>query len=67
VGGSIAPALAGIIAAALGAGAPYWIGCAGLLIAAGILFAGRRHLAPIDAHLTEDSYDEAMALTAADS
>jgi len=67
VGGSIAPALAGIIAAALGSGAPYWVGCAGLLVAVGILFAGRRHLAPIDTHLVEESYDEAMALTAADS
>ena len=67
VGGSIAPALAGVIAAALGAGAPYWIGCAGLLVAVVILFVGRRHLAPIDAHLVEENYDEALALTAADS
>ena len=67
VGGSIAPALAGIIATAFGAGAPYWIGCAGLLVAVGILFAGRRHLAPIDAHLDEGTYDEALALTASDS
>jgi MFS transporter, ACDE family, multidrug resistance protein len=67
VGGSVAPALAGIIAAAMGAAAPYWIGCAGLLIAAGILGVGRRHLAPIDSALVEESYDEAMALTAADS
>ncbi len=67
VGGSIAPALAGVIAAALGSAAPYWVGCAGLLIAVGILFAGRRHLAPIDAHLVEATYDEALALTVADS
>jgi len=67
VGGSIAPALAGVIAAALGSGAPYWVGCAGLLVAVGILFAGRRHLAPIDSHLAEENYDQAMALTAADS
>ncbi|HET9647795.1 MAG TPA: MFS transporter [Microlunatus sp.] len=67
VGGSIAPALAGIIAAALGAGAPYWIGCAGLLVSMGIIVAGRRHLARIDEHLTEESVDEALALTAADS
>ena len=44
VGGAAAPALAGVIAGALGYGAPYWIGCAGLLIAAGVLFVGRAHL-----------------------
>jgi hypothetical protein len=31
------------------------------------LGVGRRHLAPIDSALVEESYDEAMALTAADS
>lgn len=66
VGGSIAPALAGVIAAVLGSGAPYWVGCAGLLVAAGILFTGRRHLAPIDQHRVEERLDEAMALTAGD-
>ena len=50
VGGAAAPALAGVIATALGYGAPYWIGCAGLLIAAGVLFVGRAHLARIDSH-----------------
>ena len=39
----------------------------GILLAVGILIAGRRHLAPIDTHLTEETYDEALALTAADS
>ena len=67
VGGAAAPALAGVIAAALGYGAPYWIGCAGLLIAIGILVTGRNHLARIDTHLAEEPADEALALTAADA
>ena len=67
VGGAAAPALAGVIAAVMGYGAPYWIGCAGLLIAAGILWAGRTHLARIDHHREEAPADEALALTAADS
>lgn len=67
VGGAAAPALAGVIATALGYGAPYWIGCAGLLAAIAILVAGRAHLAPIDSQLRETPVDEALALTAADA
>jgi len=67
VGGAVAPALAGVIAAALGSGAPYWVGCAGLLIAVAILWIGRGQLARIDTHLTEEPSDEALALTAADA
>jgi hypothetical protein len=67
VGGAAAPALAGVIAGSLGYGAPYWIGCAGLLIAAGVLFVGRAHLARIDHHREEARADEALALTAADA
>ena len=67
VGGAAAPALAGVIATALGYGAPYWIGCAGLLIAIAVLAVGRRHLAAIDTHLSEAPVDEALALTAADA
>ena len=67
VGGAAAPALAGVIAGVLGNGAPYWIGCAGLLVAAGVLFVGRSHLARIDTHLVEETVDEAVALTAADA
>ena len=67
VGGAIAPALAGVLSAALGYGAPYWVGCAGLMVAAGVLFVGRGHLARIDSHLEEDALDEAVALTAADA
>ena len=67
VGGAAAPALAGVIAASLGYGAPYWIGCAGLLIAIAILVIGRHHLARIDTHLVEEPSDEALALTAADA
>jgi ACDE family multidrug resistance protein len=68
VGGGAAPALAGVIAGALGYGAPYWIGCAGLLVAAGVLFVGRAHLARIDHRLIEEgALDEAAVLTAADA
>ncbi len=67
VGGAAAPALAGVIAGSLGYGAPYWIGCAGLLIAAGILWGGRDHLAVIDRHREEAPVEEALALTAADA
>jgi ACDE family multidrug resistance protein len=68
VGGAAAPALAGVIAGALGYGAPYWIGCAGLLVAAGVLFVGRAHLARIDHRLIEEgALDEAAVLTAADA
>jgi len=62
-----APALAGVIAGPLGYGPPYWIGCAGLLVAAAVLFVGRAHLVRIDSHLDEDTLDEAVALTAADA
>jgi MFS family permease len=67
VGGAAAPALAGVIAGSLGYGAPYWIGCAGLLIAAAILWGGRDHLAVIDRHREEAPVEEALALTAADA
>jgi predicted MFS family arabinose efflux permease len=67
VGGAAAPALAGVIATALGYGAPYWVGCAGLVIAAGIIAVGRRHLARIDTHRQEEPATEALALTAADA
>ena len=67
VRGAAAPALAGVIAGVLGYGAPYWIGCAGLLVAAGVLWVGRGHLARIDTHLSEEPLDEAAALTAADA
>ena len=56
-----------MIAGTLGYGAPYWIGCAGLLVAAAVLFVGRAHLVRIDSHLDEDTLDEAVALTAADA
>ncbi|HEU5486294.1 MAG TPA: MFS transporter [Microlunatus sp.] len=67
VGGAVAPALAGVIAASLGNGAPYWIGCAGLLVSIAVLALGRRHLARIDSHREESLPEEALVLTAADS
>lgn len=44
LGGSIAPAVAGPLAAAFGAGAPYWLGMLVLLAAVAVLAVGARHL-----------------------
>ena len=48
LGGAIAPAVAGLIAARLGAGAPYWFGTGALLISVGVVVANRSRLAEID-------------------
>jgi MFS transporter, ACDE family, multidrug resistance protein len=68
VGGAIAPALAGVLAAAISPGAPYTVGAAALVVAIAVLLVGRRHLAHLDAHLEAESLSEqAAVLTAADS
>nr|BFF27576.1 hypothetical protein GCM10025732_55410 [Glycomyces mayteni] len=48
LGGAIAPAVTGAIAAAWGDGAPYWFAVAALAVAIAVLATGRRTLA----HLT---------------
>ncbi|HEY0246782.1 MAG TPA: MFS transporter [Gryllotalpicola sp.] len=68
VGGAIAPALAGVMAAAISPAAPYWVGAAALVVSIGVLLVGRRHLAHLDHHPDAEPADElAAVLTAADS
>lgn len=49
IGGAIAPAVAGPIAAALGVSAPYWMGAAAVLLAILVLAVTGKHLAHIGA------------------
>ena len=44
LGGAIAPAVSGPLAAALGAGVPYWFGAASLALSLAILLVGKRNL-----------------------
>jgi len=68
VGGAIAPAVAGVIAARWDASAPYWVGAAALLVAVLVLVIGRRHLRSLDAQTEPvESLAEATVLTAADA
>ena len=68
VGGAIAPALAGVLAAALSPAAPYVVGAVALVVSIGVLLVGRRHLAHLDAEAEPETLnDQAAVLTAADS
>ena len=67
VGGAVAPALAGVIAARLNAAAPYWVGAGALLVSIVVLTVGRRHLARLEAEPPTRSLEEAQLLTAADA
>ncbi len=68
VGGAIAPAVAGVIAASLDDSAPYWVGAGALLVAIVVLVVGRRHLAALDHHPEPvQALAEATVLTAADA
>ncbi|HEY5822006.1 MAG TPA: MFS transporter [Propionibacteriaceae bacterium] len=66
VGGAIAPALGGVIAAAVNAAAPYWVGAGALIVAMLVLYVGRTSLhrlgEPTGVALTEPA-----VLTAADA
>jgi ACDE family multidrug resistance protein len=66
-GGALAPAVAGTIAAHLGAGGPYWFGGAAMIIAIVVLVIGRRTIAHIDRTEPESQLEEATVLTAADA
>ena len=44
LGGAVAPAVSGPLAASLGAGVPYWFGAGSLVVSLLILFAGRKTL-----------------------
>ncbi|WP_425358392.1 hypothetical protein [Brachybacterium squillarum] len=67
LGGAIAPAVAGPLAAATTAGAPYLLAAAALVAAIGMLLLGRRHLAQVGTAEDLDEAAEAEALTAADA
>jgi ACDE family multidrug resistance protein len=72
VGGAVAPAVAGVIAARLDAAAPYVVGAAALLVSVLVLVLGRRHLRHLGAEPThagggDAEVAEATVLTAADA
>ncbi|WP_085529635.1 MFS transporter [Kocuria massiliensis] len=61
IGGAIAPAVAGPVADAVGAGAPYWMAVCTLAIAILVLALSGHHLVPKRPH--ESAEDEAEAIT----
>ncbi|GAA1839226.1 MFS transporter [Microlunatus capsulatus] len=67
VGGAVAPAVAGVVAARLDAAAPYALGAVAVLVAVLVLVLGRRHLRVLDAEPVPGARDEADVLTAADA
>ncbi|APX33658.1 MFS transporter [Brachybacterium sp. P6-10-X1] len=69
LGGAIAPAVAGPLAEATNAGAPYLMASLALVVAIAMLLIGRRHLSAIGRHHQEaplDAADEAEAITVGD-
>lgn len=66
MGGAVAPAVAGPLAEAFGAGAPYWLGAGAVAVAIVVLGVAGRHLAGIGrAH--ETAIGEAAAISAGDA
>ncbi|PZQ40928.1 MAG: hypothetical protein DI570_30295 [Phenylobacterium zucineum] len=63
LGGALAPAVCGGIAAAGGAGAPYWVGAAALAVTCLVLAVGRRHLAAVGRRPHETAAGELEAIT----
>jgi MFS transporter, ACDE family, multidrug resistance protein len=66
IGGAIAPPGATLVAATLGAQAPYFAGGISILIAAIVIIVGRRALGRIDG-IEHDALEEAEAITLADA
>lgn len=66
IGGAIAPALAGGIAEALGAGAPYWIAVLSLLVSMLVLALGGKHLHAVGRRPEESAVGEAQAIGVGD-
>ncbi|MGC3954814.1 MAG: MFS transporter [Propionicimonas sp.] len=63
LGGAIAPAVSGSIAAALGAAGPYWFGAASLVVSILVLALGGHTLAQVGRpHVTAQTEAEAIAL-----
>lgn len=65
LGGAVAPAVAGPLAAALGAPAPYALAAAAALLSIAMLLIGRRHLARVG-HPHLPAQDEAEAIAVGD-
>lgn len=66
LGGAVAPAVAGPLAAATTSGAPYLLGAGTLVVAMAMLVIGRRHLAAVGTHHPLTEVEEAEAITAGD-
>lgn len=66
IGGAIAPAVAGPLAAALGAPAPYWIGAASLVVSI-VVLASVGHLLHRVGSPHETAEEEAAAISAGDA
>lgn len=66
-GGALAPAIAGPIAAAFGAGAPYWLGVGGLVIAIAVLALTEKDLRAITAPPHQTARQEAADIILGDA
>ena len=66
LGGAIAPALAGPLAAATTAGAPYLLAALTLVLSMAMLAIGRRHLSAVGRQHHLSATEEAEAITAGD-
>lgn len=66
VGGALAPALAGTIAAHVAPEAPYWVGAGAVAVSIAVLLIGRGAIKHIDAPMI-DELEEAEVLTVADA
>src|SRR5699024_183927 len=66
LGGAVAPAVAGPLAAATTAGAPYLLAAGTLVLSMLMLVLGRRHLAAVGSHAELSEVGEAEAITAGD-
>jgi MFS transporter, ACDE family, multidrug resistance protein len=64
-GAAVAPWLAGVLGEDVNVHLPFWVGAAGVLAGAAVLFATRSHLSRVDAPESEadELVDEATALT----
>jgi MFS transporter, ACDE family, multidrug resistance protein len=56
-GAALAPWLAGVLGERISVHLPFWVGAAAVLLAAGVLFGTRQHLAGIDIDDIDDSED----------
>lgn len=68
LGGAVAAAVAGPLAANLGSAMPYWVGAGAFVVATVVVVLGRRLIAGRDDHaVPTDEYEEAAAVTAGDA